>query len=45
MSTQTILFIALVVFVLMAIGLIRTMSEFNRVTDDPSKKKGLPDED
>ena len=43
MSTETILFVALLVFVLMIIGLVRTMSDFNRVTDDPSKKKGTPD--
>ncbi len=44
MSTQTILFIALIVFALMVIGLIGTMREFNRVTDEPSKKKGPSDE-
>ena len=44
MSTQTILFMALLVFVLMIIGLIRTMADFNRITDEPSKKKGPPDE-
>lgn len=43
MSTQAILFVALLVFVLMIVGLIRTMSDFNRVTDDPSKEKGTPD--
>lgn len=43
MSTQAILFVALLVFVLMIVGLIRTMSDFNRVTDDPSNKKGTPD--
>jgi len=43
MSTKAILFVALLVFILMIIGLIRTMSDFNRVTDNPSEKKGTPD--
>jgi len=44
MSTQVIFVIALVVFALMVTGLVRTMREFNRITDEPSKKKGPPEE-
>lgn len=40
MTTQAILFVAMLVFVLMIVGLILTMREFNRVTDDPSVAKG-----
>lgn len=40
MSTQTILYVAILVFVLMVVGLFLTMREFTRVTDDPSKTKG-----
>lgn len=40
MSTNTILIYAIGVFALMAIGMILTMVEFNRLTDEPSKRKG-----
>ena len=40
MSTDIILMYAIGVFVLMAIGMILTMIEFNRLTDDPSERKG-----
>ena len=43
MTTQTIFMIAILVFGLMVVGLILTMREFNRVSDEPSKKKGSPD--
>ncbi|MDX1405761.1 MAG: hypothetical protein R3192_14540 [Woeseiaceae bacterium] len=45
MSTQSILFTAILVFVLMVIGLVLTMTEFTRVTDEPSKVKGPVDEE
>lgn len=40
MSTQFIMFFAIGVFVLMLIGIILTMIEFNRLIDDPSIRKG-----
>ena len=40
MSTGFILIFAIGVFVLMSIGIILTMIEFNRLTDDPSVRKG-----
>ena len=40
MSTNTILIYAIGVFVLMAIGMILTMIEFNRLTDEPSQRNG-----
>jgi len=40
MSTETILFFAIGVFALMAIGMVLTMIEFNRISDEPSQRKG-----
>jgi hypothetical protein len=40
MSTEIILMYAIGVFVLMCIGIILTMIEFNKLTDDPSIRKG-----
>jgi len=40
MSTNIILIYAIGVFVLMAIGMILTMIEFNRLSDEPSQRKG-----
>lgn len=40
MSTATIFIYAIGVFTLMVIGMILTMIEFNRMTDDPSQRKG-----
>ena len=40
MSTTTILLFAIGVFVLMSIGMILTMIEFNRISDEPSLRKG-----
>jgi hypothetical protein len=40
MSTESILMFAIGVFSLMFIGIILTMVEFNRLTDDPSIRKG-----
>jgi len=40
MSTNVILIYAIGVFVLMAIGMILTMIEFNRLSDEPSQRKG-----
>jgi len=40
MSTQFILVFAIGVFILMGIGMVLTMVEFNRLTDDPSIRKG-----
>ena len=40
MSTELILMFAIGVFVLMNIGIFLTMLEFNRLTDDPSIRKG-----
>lgn len=40
MSSQTILFFAIGVFILMAIGVVLTMIEFNRITEEPSLRKG-----
>ena len=44
MSTETIFGFAMGVFVLMVVGIFLTMLEFNRLTEDPSKKKGKPRE-
>lgn len=43
MSTQTIFLIALLVFGLMGVGLIRTLREANRSSDEPLEKEGQPD--
>ena len=40
MSTETIMMYAIGVFILMSIGIILTMVEFNKLTDDPSIRKG-----
>ena len=40
MSTEIIFMFAIGVFVLMCIGIILTMQEFNRLTDEPSLRKG-----
>lgn len=40
MSTEMILFAAIGVFVLMSIGIILTMVEFNKLSDEPSQRKG-----
>lgn len=40
MSTQTILFFAMGVFALMIVGIFLTMLEFNRLTEEPSQRKG-----
>ncbi len=40
MSTNMILMYAIGVFALMGIGMILTMIEFNRLTDEPSQRKG-----
>ena len=40
MSTNMILMYAIGVFVLMGIGMVLTMIEFNRLTDEPSQRKG-----
>jgi hypothetical protein len=40
MSTEFILMFAIGVFVLMNVGIFLTMIEFNRLTDDPSIRKG-----
>ena len=40
MSTQTILLYAMGVFALMSGGMILTMIEFNRISEDPSERKG-----
>ncbi len=44
MSTGYILFLAILVFALLLIGLVLTAKEFNRLTEDPSLKKGFYDE-
>lgn len=41
-STKVILIVAIMVFVLMVIGLVLTMREFNEITDEPSQNKGEP---
>ena len=40
MSTDTILIFAIGVFILMAIGIILTMIEFTKISEDPSIRKG-----
>ncbi|MGI9290888.1 MAG: hypothetical protein ACR2QG_06390 [Gammaproteobacteria bacterium] len=40
MSTEYIFFVAMGVFALMVIGIILTMIEFNKLTEEPSKLKG-----
>ena len=42
MSTSTLLIIAAIVFSLMLTGLVLTLREFLRVSDEPSKIKGTP---
>lgn len=44
MSTQIILIFAIGVFVLMTIGLFFTMFQFNKLTDEPSIRKGIGNE-
>lgn len=39
-STKVILIVAIVVFLLMVVGLVLTMREFNEITEEPSKDKG-----
>lgn len=39
MSTDTIFMFAIVVYVLMAAGMVFTMREFNRISEDPSTRK------
>ena len=41
MSTSIIFFFAIGVFFLMVVGIFLTMQEFNRLTDDPSRQKGV----
>lgn len=41
LSSNLILFVAIVVFVMMVIGLALTMREFRELTDEPSERKGL----
>lgn len=41
MTTQTIFFFAMGVFGLMLVGIVLTIFEFYRLTDDPSAKKGV----
>ncbi|MGI9309074.1 MAG: hypothetical protein ACR2P6_07420 [Gammaproteobacteria bacterium] len=40
MSTEIIFVFAMLVFFLMIIGLFLTMIQFNKMTDDPSVRKG-----
>lgn len=40
MSTLSIFMFAIFVFLLMSIGIILTMLEFNRLSDEPSIRKG-----
>ena len=40
MSTETIMIFAIGVFILMAIGIILTMIEFTKISEDPSIRKG-----
>lgn len=44
MSTGYILFLAILVFTLLMIGLIVTAKEFNRLTENPSLRKGRDDD-
>ena len=39
MGTDTIFIFAIVVYVLMAAGMLVTMREFNRISEDPSTRK------
>lgn len=39
-TTEFIFLIATIVFLLMVIGMILTMQEFEKLTDDPSQRKG-----
>ncbi len=41
MSTTVILFFAIGVFFLMLTGILLTMREFHRLSDDPSQRKGV----
>jgi hypothetical protein len=44
MSTDTIFMFAILVYVLMAAGMLFTMREFNRITEEPSiRKSGTPE--
>ena len=40
MSTEIIMYFAIGVFILMAIGIILTMIEFTKISEDPSIRKG-----
>jgi len=44
MSTETIFFFAIGVFLLMLIGIFLTILEFNRMVDDPSQRKGTAED-
>jgi hypothetical protein len=44
MSTEFILYLAIIVFTLLVIGLALSAKEFNRLTKDPSIQKGLGDD-
>jgi len=39
-TTEFIFMAAVIVFLLMAIGMILTMNEFERISEDPSQRKG-----
>lgn len=41
MGTELIFMFAIGVFILMSIGIFLTMTEFKKVTDDPSIRKGV----
>lgn len=41
-STKVILIVAMIVFVLMVIGLVLTMREFNEIADEPAQGSGGP---
>lgn len=41
LSSKMILFVAILVFVMMVIGLALTMREFRELTDEPSERKGI----
>jgi len=39
-TTEVILMAAVIVFLLMVIGMILTMNEFEKISEDPSQRKG-----
>jgi hypothetical protein len=39
-TTEFILMAAIIVFLLMVIGMILTMNEFEKITEEPSQRKG-----